>query len=453
MGYIEKRGKNSWRIVSYMDTATGKQPVKMTLRMDPSLPESVQRRDAERELVNLEKRLQAASATAWTVRAWAETWLQKYIAPDNSAVTVSNYRYLLDSRILPILGDYLLTDLTPAILTDWLLQVRSAPRKTTRKPDSELSRDRRPQEEKHLISAAKKKKPLSAKTVKNYYGCLSAMLTEAIRAGYLEHNPLDRVKPPRLHKQQKKIITEQQAIALIQDLRSLPEKDHCYVLAILLALLCTLRLGEVCAIRYTDVNWKGSTIDVSKAMKYTSETGTYIDRPKTDSANRIITLPPSMMELLRWGWNLDYTDRAQISAEDEQAGRPPRYNPAGYIVHGRLGKPMNKDTPSKWFHRFAMAHGLDITFHDLRHVHASILVAHGVDIAAIASRMGHSDASVTLSTYTHPFAAQDRRAADVLENLLQQLPAASSANPAASSINPDPADPAAISPDPDQPPA
>lgn len=446
MGYIEKRGKNSWRIVSYLETSDGKQPVKMTLRMDPSLSESVQRRDAERELANLEKRLQAKSATAWTVRAWADAWLQKYVAPDGSAVTVANYRYLLDSRILPILGDYLLTDLTPAILTDWLLHVRSDSRKTTRKPDAQLSRDRRPKEQKQLISAAKKKKPLSAKTVKNYYGCLSAMLTEALRAGYIEHNPLDRVKCPRLHKQQRNIITEQQAVALIKDLRSLPDKDHCFVLAILLALLCTLRLGEVCAIRYADVDWQAGTIDISKSLKYTSKTGAFIDRPKTDSANRIITLPPSMMDLLQWGWELDYTDRAIISLEDEQAKRPPRYCPVGYIVHGRMGKPMNKDTPSKWFHRFALAHGLDITFHDLRHVHASILVAHGVDIAAVASRMGHSDASVTLSTYTHPYASQDKRAAEVLDSLLAQsapFPADPAQDPAqdpATSSTADPAD-------------
>ena len=115
------------------------------------------------------------------------------------------------------------------------------------------------------------------------------------------------------------------------------------------------------------------------------------------------------------------------------------------IIHNRFGQPLNKDTPSKWFRRWADAQGYpQITFHDLRHAHASILVANNVDIAAIASRMGHSDATVTLSTYTHPFEIHDRLAADVLDKLLQPDPQKAPADPDPEDpADPDPADPAA----------
>ena len=55
MGTVEKRGKNSWRIATQVKVAGEWQWVRMTLRMDPALPEEIQRRDAKRELKKLEE--------------------------------------------------------------------------------------------------------------------------------------------------------------------------------------------------------------------------------------------------------------------------------------------------------------------------------------------------------------------------------------------------------------
>lgn len=426
MGYIEKRGKNSWRIYASVKSPTGAiLEDRITVRMDPSLPESVQRRDAEQELRRLEKHLQHEAGTAWTVRTWSEEWISKTLRPDASPVTIANYQYLLDSRILPILGDYSLEDLTPAILTDWLIRIRSDARKTTRKPETQLMRARRESEERALIPKSKLLKPLSAKTALNYYGCLSAMLAAAVRMGYLEYNPMDRVQRPRQKKNHKRMLAEEDALQLIRALNDLPQEDRCYRIAVLLALLCGLRLGEVSALRYTDLNWQKQTISIGRSLKYTTETGSFEADPKTDSAIRTITLPASMIALLKSSWEDDYCDWLDCSIEAENLGRPSRYHNLNLIVHGPLGRQMYKDTPSKWFRRFADSLGYtSITFHDLRHAHASILVAHNVDIAAVASRMGHSDATVTLKTYTHPFTAHDQIAANVLDKLMNPDPPA-----------------------------
>lgn len=421
MGYIEKRGKNSWRISAKTTTASGATVyVPMTIHMDPALPESVQRRDAQRELDLLEKRLNQSAQTAWTLRAWSEEWITKLLRPDCSPVTISNYRYLLDSRILPALGDYRLDELTPAILTDWLIRLRADPRRTTRKPETQLQRARRESEEKALAPRAKLQKPLSAKTALNYYGCLSTLLAAAVRMGYLEHNPMDRVQRPRKKRTHRAALTEEDAARLIRLLDALPEDRRCFRLAVLLALLCGLRLGEVVALRYSDISWTAGTIDISRAVKYTSATGTFTADPKTDSAVRQITLPPAILDILRENMNQDAADEIDMCAEDELASRRLRYHRSGHIIHNRFGQPVNKDTPSKWFRAFAEENGFPaITFHDLRHAHASILVAHNVDIAAVAARMGHSDATVTLSTYTHPFAAHDQAAARILDQLIR----------------------------------
>lgn len=424
MGTVEKRGKNSWRICTMVKTNGKWEPVRMTLRMDPEVPESIQRREAERELRKLEKRLAGTLDTDITLRDWSEIWITKHLAPDASPVTVSSYRYLLDSRILPRLGDEMLTDLTPALLTDWLYSLRKDKRKTTRLPEDQLSRPRTKAETAALVPASKAAGPISPKTLQLYYGCVKSMLAAAVRLGYLEHNPMDRVQRPKRRKHQAPLMSEADAVYLLRLI--LTEAQQPLKLAVLLAMLCGLRLGEVCALRYLDIDWDAGTIAVHAALKYTPETGAFIAEPKTEAGTRVITLPRTLLPILR---DAMWRDVAEAQDEPEKW----RGNNQRWIVHSRHGVRVNKDTPSKWFRAFADAHGYQgITFHDLRHAHASLLVASQIDIAAIAARMGHSDPAITLSVYTHAMPARDLTAAAALDQLLvaAQPPAAPAVEPA-----------------------
>lgn len=407
MGTVEKRGKNSWRIATQVKVNNEWQWVRMTLRMDPEVPEDVQRRDACRELKKLEDRLAGELDNVPTLSEWSETWLTHHLDLDASPVTVANYRYLLSSRILPTLGDKLLPDLTPAILTDWLHNLRMDSRRTTRLPDDQLKRPRRSGEK--LVPKSKQKKPLSAKTAANYYGCMKTMLAAAVRVGYLDYNPMDRVQRPKIRKTKKKALPEAEVIALLKLIMT--EADPPLMLAVLLAMLCSLRLGEVCALTYFSVNWHNRTITVDRSLKYTSEDGSFIGTPKSDSGSRVITLPPAMIMILR---NAMWADVEAEMTDPKWAGNNRRF-----IVHGRHGTRVNKDTPSKWFRTFADAHGFPgLTFHGLRHIHASVLLQHNVDIQSISARMGHSDPSITLRAYSDAMQARDLDAALAMDQLL-----------------------------------
>ena len=421
MGTVEKRGKNSWRIATQIKVRGEWQWVRMTLRMDPALSEDVQHRDAQRELRKLEARLAGELEDTPTLREWSETWLSHHLGDDASPVTVSNYRYLLSSRILPQLGDKFLPDLTPAILTDWLHNLRKDKRKTTRLPDEKLKRPRREGEQ--LITDARAAQPLSVKTALNYYGCMKTMLAAAVRTGLLEYNPMDRVPRPKKRKKKKATLPEAEVVALLQLI--ITEAETPLKLAVLLAMLCSLRLGEVGALKYYSVDWDAGTIIVDRSLKYTPATGAFIAETKTDAGDRVITLPPSMIRILRDAMWQDVMEEE----EDLEA-----WKGAGWIVHSRHGARVNKDTPSKWFRKFADAHGYQgLTFHGLRHVHASVLLQHHVDLQSVSSRMGHSDPSVTLRAYADAMPARDQEAAATMDQLL--ITAAPSATP--------PADPAA----------
>lgn len=406
MGTIEKRGKNSWRIGTQIKVGNQWQWVRLSLRMDPALSEAVQRRDAQRELDKLEARLHGTTEGAQDLREWSETWLTKHLDDDASPVTMANYRYLLNSRILPQLGDLPLQDLTPAILTDWLHNLRNDKRKTTRLPDDQLKRPRRSGEQ--LITDAQKAKPLSAKTALNYYGCMKTMLAAAVRVGLLEYNPMDRVQRPKKRKKKKATLPESEVVALLQLI--ITEASTPLKLSVLLAMLCSLRLGEVGALKYTDVDWNAGTISVSKALKYTPATGSFVAETKTDAGDRVITLPPSMIRILR---NAMWAD--VMEAQDD----PDAWKGENWIVHSRHGAQVNKDTPSKWFRAFADDHGYQgVKFHDLRHIHATVLLQHNVDLQSVSSRMGHSDPSITLRAYADAMPARDQEAAVTMDQLL-----------------------------------
>ena len=430
MGTVEKRGRNSWRIGTQVKIAGEWQWVRIPLRMDPELPEDAQRRAAERELRKLEARLAGEPAEVPTVRAWSEAWLTKHLSQDASPVTVSNYRYLLNSRILPQLGDLPLTDLTPARLTDWLYNLRKEPRKSTRLPDDKLKRPRRQGEQ--LITDAQAAKPLSAKTAQNYLGCVKTMLAAAVRVGLLEYNPADRVQGPKRRKKKKATLPEPEVIALLQLI--ITEAETPLKLAVLLAMLCSLRLGEVGALKYSDIDWDAGTITVDRSLKYTPADGAFISEPKTEAGDRVITLPPSMVRILRDAMWDDVMEAQDL---------PEKWKGAFWIVHSRHGARVNKDTPSKWFRKFADDHGFqDLTFHGLRHVHASMLLQHRVDLQSVSVRMGHSDPSVTLRAYADAMPARDQEAAATMDRLLLATGSVVPAEPAADPETPPAAGPA-----------
>ena len=416
MGTIEKRGKNSWRVGFQVETVTGWQWVRETLHMDPNLTERQQRRQAEKALARLEREVETGERTVgreYTVRSWSEVWMEQHVKPNCTPVTYGDYRFLLDSRILPLLGDVPLTRLTPMKLTEWLNQVRESPRMNTRKADEDLSRHRAPSQK--LATAASRKKPLSPKTVLHYYTCMESMLSVAVQLEVLDRNPMERVQRPKVKRPKIKVLSEERAVELLRALAD--EPNMCYRAAVLLALLCGLRLGEVGELKLSDVDWENGTIDISRALKYAPQAGNFSGDPKTESSERNIALPMGMMVVLHETREYQEECRRMV---------PHLWQGEGWIVHGWDGRQLHHDTPSKWFRKFADAHGFQgVRFHDLRHTHASILLANNMDIVAVANRMGHSDASTTLRIYAHAFARRDYEAARTLDRLFGgiQLPA------------------------------
>ena len=413
MGTLENRGKGSWRIGFQVSTPAGWKWIRETIHVDPSLTESKQRKQAEKALAALQTKYEdgriAPAGHAYTVREWSEVWMDTHVRPNCSPVTYSNYRFLLDSRILPYLGDIPLRKLTPLQIADWIAQLRESPRMSTRLTPDQLSRPRSPSQK--LIPSKERSKPLSSKTILHYYACLESMLAEAVRMEIIDRNPMDNVKRPKVRKPRIQTLSEERALDLLRALSD--EPNMCYRTAVLLALLCGLRLGEVGELKLSDVDWQNNTIDISRALKYTPASGNIVEEPKTDAGMRIIALPDGMMQVLRSA--KEYQDECRRLAPQVWRGE-------GWIVHAWDGAQLHHDTPSKWFRRFADRHGfVGVRFHDLRHTHASILLANNVDVVAVAKRLGHADISTTLRNYAHALDRRDRDSARIIDHLIESV--------------------------------
>ncbi len=414
MGTIEKRGRNSWRIGIQVPVDGEWQWVRDTIKFPPEMSEAQQRREAKKALACLTADVEAGrikpSQGQHTVRSFSELWMNQHVGPNLSENTYKDYRHFLDARILPLIGDVPLKKLTPLVLNQWLLDVRQSPRRTTRLPDEKLKTPRRPSDAAKMTSPEKLNKPLSPRTIQHYYDTLYAMLDKAVQWEILNHNPLDKVDRPKAKKPKVNYLTEERAVELLRCLRD--EPNMCYRAALLLALLCGLRLGEVGALRLDDVDWQQGTIDISRALKYTPQAGNFVGGAKTESSERLIALPPGMMAVLHE--TREYQKEVASWAGDLWVGE-------GWIVHAWNGAHLHHDTPSKWFRRFADAHGFEgVRYHDLRHTHATVLLANNIDAVAVASRLGHADATTTLRTYAHALRRRDDDAARTIQFLLDR---------------------------------
>lgn len=156
-------------------------------------------------------------------------------------------------------------------------------------------------------------------------------------------------------------------------------------------LFCTgMRSGELFALTPNDIS--GETISISKTYDHIDKTST---APKTATSNRVITVPIQIIDLLN----------ELIAAYDE----PPK----------RIFECLSRLMLSRDFENGIKKSGVPkIRVHDLRHSHASFLIQKNVPITAIARRLGHKDASVTLSVYSHFYHDNDKQIADIVGQML-----------------------------------
>jgi integrase len=246
--------------------------------------------------------------------------------------------------------------------------------------------------------------PLAPRTIRHCHRLLAQALGDAVRHNLIARNVAGREgqRAPKLPQEEVEIIRANEIAGVVERLRGTP----IYPLA-MVALFCGLRAGEICALRWTNVDLETKTIHVKESVEEVHGEPLTVKAPKTKAGIRSISAPDIVIDALR--------DQRRQQLELRLAmglGRPGEdalVFPAG---HGGLMRPSNLSR------NWRQANAVDIHFHGLRHTHASQLIAAKLDVVLIAARLGHNKPTITLSIYAHLFEKDDTAAAEAINRAL-----------------------------------
>jgi integrase len=253
-------------------------------------------------------------------------------------------------------------------------------------------------------------KPLSSRTVRHVHDTLRAALNHALRWRLLKVNPALPCRLPKIEKKEARVVEEAQLQALIDEARG----DGWMYPLLVLDSATGLRRGELCALRWSDVDLEKPALEnewqagltVRQSLEQT-KAGLRLKTPKNGKPRRL-TLPAAAVDALK--------------AHKRAQGRNRRLFGEGYradldlVFASPAGDYLKPNTVSPAVSALTAKVGLKgIGLHSLRHTHGSQLLAAGVSLPAVSKRLGHSSVAVTAAIYAHAFTADEIAAAEAWE--------------------------------------
>lgn len=392
-GSIEKRGKNSYRLVCLAGYDLQGKPIKKTKTIHGT------KKEAKIELAKFVADIQNGmfvEGKSLKFSEFTEIWKRDHALKELAPSTYKRYCRILETRLLPYFGHFYISKIKPTdIMHFYDLLSR----------DTQLVR-------KQGNNGAKTKKPLSGKTILEHHRLLRAMLHKAVYWQLIVTNPAERVQPPKARKPKRKSYDDEQTKILLENLEQLSVEDTKYKVAIILTVFTGVRLGELMGLEWQDIDFKNGIICINRSSQYLADLGVFTKVPKTESSIREIAIPEFIVSLLE-EYKLWYDNQKSFYGE--------LWTNSDRLFVQADGKPMHPSTISKWFVKYVAQIGLPIiNFHGLRHTNATLLISQNIDVAVVAARLGHAQITTTFNFYVHPIISHNRNAGNVLQNLLLQ---------------------------------
>lgn len=339
------------------------------------------------------RRVLAARTKNTTSAPTLREYTAKYLNPSSGILTGveqgtrDGYEAEAERSFLQAMGELPIDAITKTDIGSWLAWQENQP----------VYRDRN--------KPPAEQKPVSSKTVRNYHALLSAILKAAVSEGIRVDNPAYKVRITRGTKRENVFLSPAEFATL---LHFIPERNQ----RLVLFLAGTgMRWGEATAVTWGDVNLYGSppTVRVTRAWKK-SKGGPILKYPKTSRSRRSVSLFPDLVAIMGTPGETDALVFPNLAGNHMWHGgfRNRAWLPA-------VEKAMSAEECAKY--------GLTPikrvpTIHDLRHTHASWLIAQGIPLPYIQARLGHESITTTVNTYGHLVAdAHDQMASAIARTL------------------------------------
>ena len=317
---------------------------------------------------------QAEAAKLKTVRQYASGVYMPTKETTLSENARASYRMFLDRHILPVLGDTLLTEVTPAMLTKLLVDFQRTGK--------------------------------AHATCVKLYNILNGLFQMAFLDDSIQINPMLKVKRPAPRKDEAAVDETEKAYTVVElrfILNCLESEPLKWQTFITLLADTGIRRGEACGLYWSDIDFKALTVTVRRNLQYTPSAGVYEAAPKNGKA-RVVDIGADTAALLK-RLMLEQASACMSRYCFTQEGSP---------------EPMHPQTPTRYFRKFGKRYGVeDFHPHKLRHTSASLAITNGADVVSVSERLGHSDTAVTLRMYAHANEESIRRAGQTVRDVLR----------------------------------
>lgn len=309
-------------------------------------------------------------------------WFEDHKSKTISINTRTNYKSRIDTHIIPYLGRYKLTEIDTMMVQNFY---------------------------NNLISEG-----LKASSVKKIIETLNNCFKYAAKMRLIAYIPTDIEKIP-VEKPKIEYWTQEQVDFFLSKI-----KDTYLYTPILIEVLTGLRIGELCGLRWSDINLEKGFITVNQQIIFDRIAKTLTPTPilKTNTSSRIISIPQLLVDHLK-------AVKEEIKPSPNNLVITNRYglicNPRNLSMNftkaiSKYSKSIDKIENPKGYMQLPQ-----ITFHGLRHTHATLLIFAGENIKVVSERLGHKDIATTLNTYTHVMQESREKTATLLDEMFKKI--------------------------------
>ena len=374
-GHLRERSPGHWAIVlEVRDPQTGQRKRKWHSFKGT-------KRGAQVECARLISEMQKGAylePSKTTLAEYLDKWLT-HIQPRVSPRTMERYRELATKNIVPALGGVKLTKLQPIQISSAYAQALAAGRRDG-------------------------KGGLSPRTVVHCHRLLRQALEQAVKWQILARNPAAAADPPKYERPQLATYDIEQMAHLLNAVRG----SRMFI-PVMLAGLCGLRRGEIAALRWRHVDLNVSQLSIVQSAEETKAGVRY--KPPKSGKGRTVAMSGTVATELR---------AHRLAQAEELLSVGVRLSDDTLVVAQADGSPLLPSSITREWWALLSKTGLPrIRFHDLRHAHATHLLASGVHPKIASERLGHSKVGITLDLYSHVLPGMQEEAASRVDAALQ----------------------------------
>ena len=323
---------------------------------------------------------------------WLSKWLETYAKPNIKLATYTSYETYIRGHLKPYFSNIKLQSVSAEMLQKFFNYKQNNGRLDNREGG------------------------LSTKTLKNMYNMLHASFKQAYINGLVQTNIVEAIRTPKIFRKEMRVLTREEQNKLIHVAR-----NYRLGIVVILDLFTGMRLGEILALRWCDVDLKGQNLIVrnsikrlsthEKASKNQNKTKLILDTPKSQTSYREIPLLSPIVNFIFCNQIGEPYDQQTFWKEYSlmliDAGLRDKKEKT---IRNKIKKNIKSKPKSN-------ADKVQVTFHTLRHTFATRAIEQGMEIPVLSKILGHADISTTLNKYCHAIPDRKRENMEKIECL------------------------------------